>query len=248
MHEGRTVAIDSVSESPIRQGSCDAVVLIDVICDATTLVTSVAQGRDTYPMASAPAALSLGRQMPRPLLAADPSEAWRPGFEMPNSPAILAAEDDRRPLILACGTGTILAAHGLGWPDVYVTCFRNLAATARYLTFRHRNVLVLDAASDGDIRCEDQMVAARIARALMDVGYAPEGLGTRDTVERWAPAETSLVAWGRSAEELRAQRRSDDLDFVIARVDDLDLVCRFEDGRLSSVDSADSVPQMSITA
>ena len=233
MLESRSVAIDSVSESPVRHSDCDAIVLIDVMCDTTTLVTAVAQRRSVYPAASAPAALFLGRELPDPLLAADEDEAWRPGFALRNSPAALEGRDDNRPFVLACGTGATLAANGLFWPEVYLVCLRNLTATARRLALAHRRVLVLDAAHDGDIRCEDRLAAARLARALVDAGFVADGLGTRETIDRWGEAEVSLLSWGRSAEELRGQGRHEDLDFILSHTDDLDVVCTFADGRLS---------------
>lgn len=225
MRERRTVAIDSVSESPTQHGDCDAIVLVDVICDTTTLVTAVAQGRAAFPAANAPAALHIARGLNDALVGADEEESWRPGFQVANSPAAVAALSDQRPLVLSCLCGATLAANGLFWPEVYVACLRNLAATARHLALRHRRVLILDGANDGDIRCEDQLAAAHIARHLVDAGFEPEGFSTRETLERWGRADFSLLSWGRSAEDLRRRRRSADLEFVLSHIDDLDTVC-----------------------
>jgi len=230
MRERRTVAIDSVSESPTRHRDCDAIVLVDVICDTTTLVTAVAQGRDTFPAANAPAALHIARGLSDALVGADEDESWRPGFHVPNSPAAVAALSDRRPLVLSCLAGATLAANGLFWPEVYMACLRNLAATARHLALRHRQVLILDGANDGDIRCEDQLAAAHIARHLVEAGFEPEGFSTKETLGRWGRADFSLLSWGRSAEDLRRRRRAADLEFVLSHVDDLDVVCAFTSG------------------
>lgn len=227
MRERRTVAIDSVSESPMHHKDCDAIVLVDVICDTTTLVTAVAQGRAAFPAASAPAALHIARGLSDALVGADEEESWRPGFHVPNSPAAIAGLNDRRPLVLSCLAGATLAAHGLFWPDVYLACLRNLAATANHLALHHRRVLILDAANDGDIRCEDQLAAAHLAQNLVDAGFEPDGFATRETLDRWGRAEVSLLSWGRSAEELRRRRRSEDLEFVLSHVDDLGVVCTF---------------------
>jgi len=248
MLDSRTVAIDSVSESPIRHSAGDAIVLVDVICDTTTLVTAAAQKRSVYPAASAPAALFLGRELREPLLAANEDEAWRPGFELRNSPSAIAARSDTRPLVLACGTGATLAANGLFWPEVYLVCLRNLTATARHLALRHRRILVLDAAHDGDIRCEDRLAAAHLARVLAESNFMADGLGTRETMDRWGGADVSLLSWGRSAEELRSQGRQEDLDFVLSHVDDLEVVCTFSDGRLSVATPEEPVRDVSVIA
>jgi phosphosulfolactate phosphohydrolase-like enzyme len=228
MLERRTVAIDAVSATPIRQKDCDAIVLVDVFCDTTTLITAVAQGRAAFPAASPPAALHMARGLGDAVIGLDEDEAWRPGFHVPNSPAAVAATSDRRPLVLSCLAGATLAANRLFWPVVYLACLRNLAATAHHLALHHGRVLILDGAHDGDIRCEDELVAARIAQHLVDAGFEPEGFATEDTLRRWARADITLLSWGRSAEELRRRRRSADLDFVLSHVDDLDLVCALD--------------------
>jgi phosphosulfolactate phosphohydrolase-like enzyme len=232
MRDARSVVVDSVSESPVRQPPCDAIVLIDVLCDTTTLVTSVSQGRQTVPSPNAPAAIQIARTLREPLLAASDTETWRAGFEMFNSPAALAARTDGRPLVLSCWTGAALADNTHMWPDVYIACFRNLSATARHLALHHERVLILNAPQDVDVRCEDQLAAGRLVSMLADSGFAPAGLCTRETVDRWGRADFSLAAWGRSAEELRRRRRNADVEFVLSHVDDLDTVCMHSKGRL----------------
>jgi phosphosulfolactate phosphohydrolase-like enzyme len=232
MREARSVTVDAVSESPVRQNACDAIVLIDVLCDTTTLVTSVGQGRQTVPTANAPAALQLARTLREPLLAASDTETWRAGFEMFNSPSALDARSDLRPLVLSCWVGATLAEHAHTWPEVYLACFRNLSATARHLALRHERVLILNAPHDSDVRCEDQLAAGRLVSMIADAGFVPAGIGTRETVDRWGRADFSLAAWGRSAEELRRRRRNADVEFVLSHIDDLDTVAVHSKGRL----------------
>jgi phosphosulfolactate phosphohydrolase-like enzyme len=248
MRERRTVVIDSVSESRTRNRDCDAIVLVDVICDTTTLVTAVAQGRETFPAASPPAALYIARGLPDALVGVDDGDAWRPGFHIPNSPAAVAALPGQRPLVLSCVAGATLAANGLFWPDVYLACLRNLTATARHLALRHQRVLILDGPHDGDVRCEDQIAAARIAKHLVDAGFEPEGLATHETLQRWARADYSLVSWGRSAEELRRRRRAADLDFVLSHIDDLDVACSLPPGSRGTVAAAAPTRTLHVSA
>jgi phosphosulfolactate phosphohydrolase-like enzyme len=245
MRDARIVCIDSVSEEPVRYSQYDAVVLIDVLCDTSTLATAVAQGRQVYPVASASAALSLAREMREPLLAASDAEAWRPGFDMPNSPSALARRGDRRPLVLSCGVAAALATHGIGWPQAYFACYRNMAATARLLAARHERVLIVECAGDGDLRCEDQIASARIAAALVESGFTPVGLNTRETLDRWANADLGLVHWGRSAEEMRRRGREADLEFVLGHVDDVDVVCTYASPRLQPVYPAELTSELS---
>lgn len=238
MLDTRSVVVDSVSESPFRRPKCDAIVLIDVLCDTTTLVTAMAQGRQTFPSPNAPAALQVARSLREPLLAASDTETWRAGFEMFNSPSALAARTDVRPFVLSCWAGATLAENGHSWPDVYLACFRNLSATARHLTLRHKRVLILNAPHDTDVRCEDQIAAGRIVGALASAGFTPSGIGTRETLDRWGRADVKLANWGRSAEELRRRRREADVEFVLSHVDDVDIACTYVKGRLVAAVSA----------
>jgi phosphosulfolactate phosphohydrolase-like enzyme len=238
MPEIRSVMVDAVSESPFRRPKCDAIVLIDVLCDTTTLVTAMAQGRQTFPSPNAPAALQVARSLREPLLAASDTETWRAGFEMFNSPSALAARTDVRPFVLSCWVGATLAENAHSWPDVYLACFRNLSATARQLTLRHKRVLILNAPHDTDVRCEDQIAAGRIVGALASAGFMPSGIGTRETLDRWGRADVKLATWGRSAEELRRRRREADVEFVLSHVDDVDIACTYAKGRLVTAVSA----------
>lgn len=232
MRDTRFVSIDSVPEDSVSYSSYDAVVLIDVLCDTTTLVTGVAQGRQVYPVASVAAALQLAGDIREPLIAASDAETWRPGFEIYNGPSGLARRTDRRPLVLSCG---VAAAPSIGWPHTYFACFRNMAATARLLAVRHERVLIVEGACEKDVRCEDQIAAARIAAGLVGSGFSAVGMTTREVLARWAVADVGLAAWGRSAEEMRRRRREEDLEFVLSHVDDVDAVCAYTSPRLQAV-------------
>lgn len=234
MREGRAVSIDTASERPVVQAEFDAVVLVDVLCETTTLVTAAAQRRQVFPAASAPAALALAHGLRDPIIATSERSNWRSGFEMGDSPAALARRSDARPFVLACETGRLLAERAQRWPDVYLACLRNVGATARHLALRHERVLVIDSGSD-DVRCEDRIAAARLAQLLVDEGFAPLGLETHETLSRWAAADLALAEWGRSAEELRRARREEDLDFVLAHIDDVDVVCSVSSGCLKTL-------------
>lgn len=232
MRDTRCVIVDAVSDGPSACRGCDAIVLVDVLCDTTVLVTAVAQGRHTVPSPNAPAALQLARTLREPLLAASDLETWRAGFEMFNSPAALAARSDARPLVLSSWVGATIADNAHVWPAVYLACFRNLTATARHLAQQHQRVLILNAPHDADVRCEDQIAAGRLVRALVEAGFTASGIGTGETLDRWGRADVELTQWGRSAEELRRRRRNADVEFVLTHVDDLDTVCLHAKGRL----------------
>src|SRR5262249_23105966 len=120
-------------------------------------------------------------------------------------------------------------------PAVYVACLRNMSATARLIAERHDRVTLVGAGHGGEIRTEDQMVAAWIAGKLLREGFEASSLQTAREVDRWSRADVSLAALGRGAEHLRRVGRGRELDFVLSRVDDLDFACRFQAGELVEV-------------
>jgi len=99
--------------------------------------------------------------------------------------------------------------------------YGDLTAQVARLAGRHERVAVIGAGARGQFRAEDQFTCARIAGGLADVGYRPSR-PTAELVERWRGAPVEVVAGGASADYLRRTRQVDELEFILAHVDDLD--------------------------
>ena len=254
----RTIQVDAFPENASRYLEHDAIVCIDVILATTTLVTAVSQGRRAYPARTEDEARALAAALVDPLLAGDVGGRRPESFDLWSGPAGLARRADvGRPLVLfsAPGTPLILASSGTGvpllarshgdreagGPTVYVACFRNLSATAEAVAARHERVAVLGAGYGGEFRCEDQMASAWLARSLMQRGYDAADHATADMVKRWVEADITLAGWGKSAEYLRRLGQREDLEFVLSRLDDLDLACRCDHGEVRAVEPAAAV-------
>ena len=125
-------------------------------------------------------------------------------------------------------TGTPLLENASGCRAVYVSCLRNLTATADWLASRYQRVAVLGAGSHGEMRCEDQMAVAWLAGRLCERGFGAENARTRDLIERWQGADIVLASWGNSAEYLRKTGQVDDLQFVLDHIDDVNVVCNYD--------------------
>jgi phosphosulfolactate phosphohydrolase-like enzyme len=230
----RKVRIDAFPESVFRYLDYDAIVCTDVILASTSLVTAVSTGRRVFAAANADDARRISVKLAHPLLAT--SARVENLFETSDSPAALVKREDvSRPLVLHSSPGTELLSNAQRCQAVYVASLRNRMATAAHLAATARRIALVGAGSDNESRCEDQMVVAWIARRLMDEGFEAECGDTNDVVQRWSEAEPSIVAWGKSAEDLRKQGRVDDLHFVLNHVDDLDLVCRYKTDEVRSV-------------
>lgn len=227
----RHVHIDALAESVYRHPD-HAIVCIDVLLSSTTLVTSVAQGRRTLLATTADDARTRARTLNDALVLGDPGLPAFEGLDARSGPAALESRRDiSRPLVLVSPDAQI-AFNAQSASAVYVACLRNMSATAELLAERHDRVALVGAGHGGEVRYEDQIVAAWIARKLIERGYEPEGMQTAREIERWGRADLSVVGLGRGAEHLRRLGRKEDLEFVLSRVDDLDVACRFQAGEM----------------
>jgi 2-phosphosulfolactate phosphatase len=227
----RQVHIDALAESVYRHPD-HAIVCIDVLLSSTTVVTAVAQGRRTLLTATADQARAQARSLDDALVVGDLGLPPIEGVEGGSGPAALERRQDvSRPLVLISPAAQI-AYNAKMAPAVYVACLRNMSATAEFLATRHERVALVGAGHGNEVRYEDQIVAARIAHMLVERGFEPDGLQTAREIERWCRADLSVVALGRGAEHLRRLGRRDELEFVLTRIDDLDVTCSFHSGEM----------------
>jgi len=231
-----TVVIDCFPESAERYRDGYAVVVIDVIRATTTATTAVNLGRRVFPARTSDDAYVTAAKLDHPLLVGELGGNTPFGFDLTNSPALIASRSDvNRPMVLVSSSGTQLLMNAAGSEAVYVACLRNHSAVARYLAGRHARVAVLGAGTRGQFRREDQMGCARVAQQLIDAGYFPENQQTIECVARWRNATPDVIREGRSAEYLRRSGQEDDLEFVLRHIDDLDTVPWLVDGELADV-------------
>jgi phosphosulfolactate phosphohydrolase-like enzyme len=224
----RTVLIDAFPDSAFRHRERAAVACIDVMLATTTLVTAAAQGRRTF-VASSPEELGAVTRGIDDAIVAGHLEGVAPDvFTSPDGPrTLLRPEGSGRPLVLASPPGTELVANAAGGGAVFLACFRNLSATASALA-THARVALLAAGCREEFSCEDQMAAAWIAGRLVGRGFEPEDRHTADIVRRWSGISPAMAGWGNSAAALRREGRGDEVEFVLAHVDDVDRPCRCE--------------------
>jgi hypothetical protein len=77
------------------------------------------------------------------------------------------------------------------------------------------------------------MATAWLALRMQGRDFDLEGRHTVDEVTRWGPSDVALINLSRSAEKLRARGRGAEVDFVLQHVNDLSVVCTYEDGELT---------------
>jgi 2-phosphosulfolactate phosphatase len=231
-----SVAIDCFHEHLAPVAPDTAIVAVDVIRATTTAVTAVALGWRIYPAGSIEAAVRLAADLQRPILAGELGGVQPYGFDLQNSPTQIARmERSERPIILLSTSGTRLIAEAVRHGVTYAGCLRNASAQAAHLARSDRDVLILGADSRGEFREEDQLCAARIARALAAAGHSVDDPLTEEVIERFGDAPDDAFLRGRSAGYLRDTDQTDDLEFVLGHVDDLNGVFVVERGEVLAV-------------
>ena len=221
----RTFLIDYLPESANRYLSGYALVVIDVIRATTMAVTGANLGHRCYPVTSVHEAFALAGTLRHPLLAGELKGIMPEGFNMNNSPAELVLRNEpNRPLILLSSSGTQLLQAAAPARHVYVTCLRNCLSTAKSLAQNHGRVAIIGAGSRGEFREEDQLCCAWVGKYLTQAGYAPENEQTASIVRQWQNAPVAACGLGASAAYLERSEQLDDLDFILAHVNDVHLV------------------------
>ena len=229
----KTVVIDFLPESAAHYGPGWAIVAVDVIRATTTAITAAAGGWRCFPAPSVDAAVVLAHQFEDPLLAGESGGAIPEGFEMDNSPALIASRtDSQRPLILASSSGTRLIYEARACDGVYLSSFRSYSSLPDYLLRRHPRVAVIGAGSHGEFREEDQACCAWVAAGLMTYGYTPLNARTGAVVARWRnkPAKASLSS--RSVSFLKRTGRQRDIDFIFSHIDDVHHIFTVRNGEV----------------
>lgn len=221
----KKIIIDCLQESSFRYRNEYVIVVIDVIRATTTAITALSSGRRVFPVRTSDEAFVVASTLDNPLLVGELGGNMPYGFDLTNSPAQIAAHQEiERPMVLVSSSGTSLLMNSAGSEAVYVACFRNFSAVANYLIDKYDRIAILGAGTRGQFRQEDQMCCAWIAEILVKAGYKPETPNTREFIYRWSGMDVAKASEGESAEYLRNSGQAEDLDFILAHYDDLDIV------------------------
>ena len=227
----KSVRIDSLPESAWRYAGYDAIVCVDVLLSATTLVTAVVQGRRVALAADLKGAAAHVAAHQTPLVLTDDPSSPAGQSARFGGPAFVAADVGTRPLVHVSHFAAMLAAAAQR-ARVYVACLRNFEATANELALQHKRVVLIGAGHEGEVCAADQMATAWLALRLQGRDFDLEGRNTNDEVARWASSDVSMIGLSRSAERLRGSGRGAEVDFVLGHVNDLSMVCVYDAGEV----------------
>jgi 2-phosphosulfolactate phosphatase len=229
----KTVAIDVFNAVKPDYDKTYAIVAVDVIRATTTAITGVAQGRKCYPVSSIEEATALATKLENALLVGELGGNMPYGFDLQNSPFLIASRTDViRPMILLSTSGTRLITEFKDHDFIFPACLRNIKALIPHLAAHHNKVALIGAGTRGEFREEDQLCCARIAEGLVRQGFKPENEKTAEIIEHWRNASVEIICDGNSAAYLRRSGQTQDLDFILAHVDDLHFIYQFKEDQI----------------
>ena len=215
-----------------------AIVAVDVIRASTTAITAVVNGRQCFMVPDLETATRRRTSLANPFMVGELGGNMPFAFDATNSPvAVTRLGQPERPLILLSTSGTrLMTAASRATDAAFVACLRNWEAQATaLLSSAPERVVLLGAGTRGEFREEDQVCCAWIAAKLLAAG-ADADRETRDVVERWRQSPVSVIREGKSAAYLRSSSQLDDLEFIVAHVNDLDAVFRMRDDEVRQED------------
>ena len=229
----RSFVIDSLPQSAASYRQSHAIVAVDVFRATTLIVTALACGHPIYPVATVVEALDTAARLHDPLLAGELAGVKPQGFDLNNSPAAVERLGDCRAIVHLSSAGTQLLIQARGASSIYVACLRNLTATARQLAASHLRIALIGAGTNGSPRPEDQYACARIGETLLAAGYSPEDQRTEGELARWKGLAVEELRESPSADFLRNSEQTEDLEYVLSRVDDVDAAAVFNGQQVS---------------
>jgi len=235
----RTFAIDSLPERATRYRETHAIAVIDVFRATTVVITALACGHRVYPVATLAEAMMVAARLKNAILAGEQAGVKPYGFDLNNSPAAVARLDSSNPIVLLSSAGTQLLAHARGAASIYVACLRNYTATADHIAYADRRVALIGAGTRGEPRPEDQLVCAWIALRLLEHGFEPENESTIDELRRWDGVIVDVIKSSPSADYLRETRQTDDIEFVLGHIDDVDAIALYNGQQVSLLPAGD---------
>ena len=231
--------IDALPERALLYRETHAIAVVDVFRATTVIVTALSSGHRVYPVASLAEAMNVAGHLKNPILAGEQAGIKPDGFDLNNSPFAVAALDGSDPIVLLSSAGTQLLAHARGASDIYVACLRNFSATATHLAGAANRVALIGAGTRGEARPEDQMVCAWIGQRLLESGFDAEDDRTLCEVEFWRDIDPAVINSSPSAEYLRESRQTQDTDFVLTHVDDVDAIALYNGQQVTLLSTAE---------
>ena len=228
-----TCIIDCFPEAALRYRKDYAVIAVDVIRATTTASTAVSLNRSVHIVQTTDEAFVLSSKLGKAILAGELGGNVPYGFDMTNSPVLVAALSSidmgefaslETDIILLSSSGTRLILNAEGSAETYLACFRNFSAVADYASGRHKKIAVIGAGTRGVFRREDQMCCAWAAEKLIENGFEAENKNTENLIRQWSGVSPGEVFDGRSADYLRRTGQIYDLEFIVNHIDDLDVV------------------------
>jgi 2-phosphosulfolactate phosphatase len=167
-----SVVFEPSARSAANLAGASAVV-IDAIRATTTIVAALAAGcREVVPFRTEAEVRAEAARRPAGSVVTAGERGGRPiaGLDVNNSPSVMTPDRvGGRSLLLTTTNGTQAILDALAARDVLIAALPNRRAVARRLAALGRRVVFLPAGTEGDVSCEDTLVAGAVIAAMLEV-------------------------------------------------------------------------------
>ncbi len=204
----------SPAESSLYDFAEKTAVVIDVFRFATTILVALEAGlKAFFPVQEVDEALRMKAAEPSLLLGGERGALKIAGFDFGNSPLEHVGRNYNGGRLVCTTTNGTQALHGAEKAaEVVIASLRNAQATARYLQWAGRDVLVFPAGLQGKFSLEDVWCAGLITTYLSD---ADLGDGARAAKALYSTCELSMLRSSVHGLILQGLDLGADLDFCL---------------------------------
>ncbi|QJR13365.1 2-phosphosulfolactate phosphatase [Usitatibacter palustris] len=221
------------------------VIVLDVLFATTTIAAALANGAtDVVPVVDAEAArtAACGRDPRGYVMAGELNAVTLPGFAHPTPLALLSeAPPDGKTLIYSTTNGTVALAKSAGAAHVYAAALVNARATVEHVLRHHPGltVLIVCSGSVENFNLEDFYGAGYFVSLFAQRGVTEGATDAALAAQRMHDASPAVDCLNASRVGRMMLARGLDAEVAYAAAkDQLDVVARLDDGRLTAVRSA----------
>lgn len=215
-------------------------VVIDVLRATSVMVTALANGaRAIYPVAEVEEARAFKARHPEVLLGGERGAERITGFDLSNSPLEYGKERVKdKELVLTTSNGTRAITGAEGADRVLLGCLLNATAVAEAAMEEGRDLVLVNAGTDGAFSMDDYLTAGAILERLLSCGPVTLSDAAQGALLLyWSGAVEDLLKDSLHFQRLQSLGLTQDLRYCLTE-DLLDLVPEYRDGRIRARGSA----------
>jgi 2-phosphosulfolactate phosphatase len=227
--------------------SDEIIVVVDILRATTSMCAAFANGaKEILPVASDGDDLrhyTVNRQLSTVnyLVAGEKDGIKLPYADLGNSPLEFRREIvERKTIIFSTTNGTRAICESAAYGEVFIASFVNFSAISKYLISVKKDVLIVCAGWKGQFSLEDTLFAGKLARFLINSGFATGDDPALASVNLWDQAAgrlMELAAQGLHYKRLLGIESEGGLRYCFESPEEFEVLPKLIDGKLININS-----------